>query len=186
MKNKYLRIIENCKGKHLIILLITSTLLASFIISMGFGLFPIPAEASLDSLNHYTSEVFYNNIDGMEDIERRNYLIIHLVDYIFMWSFAGIFFVSMAILIKKLKSSSYYSILNKLPIVALIYLLTDLIENLTIDSSILSHPNINMTIGTIAGYATFIKMNTVYVIGIIILILILWHGIRYLKTRTNR
>ena len=74
MKNKYLRIIENCKGKHLIILLITSTLLASFIISMGFGLFPIPAEASLDSLNHYTSEVFYNNIDGMEEHREKKLL----------------------------------------------------------------------------------------------------------------
>lgn len=183
--NKYIKLIEKCRLKHLIILLIIATILASFIISMGFGLIPIPAEASLDSLSFYTSETFYNNIDSMDDIGRRNYLIIHLIDYIFMWSFAGIFFVSMAILIKKLKSSSLYSILNKLPIVVLVYLLSDLIENLTIDSSILSYPSINMTIGTIAGYATFIKMNTVYLLSAIILILILWHFTRYIKTKIN-
>lgn len=135
---------------------------------MFFGLLKLDTNATLDSLNFYNSNTFFNYLDIQGDAGRKSYLILHLIDYLFITQFYLFLSLSISKLIQKSDIKSSLTLLSLLPMLSG---LMDFVENLLIDFSILYFPKKLIVLGDIAGFATALKMYSLYVVFTLLLVL---------------
>ena len=157
--------------KLVLILCITTTILASCLVAMCFGHLSVNPEASLDAMNYYTAETFYQSIEIQGEAGRTAYLRLHLIDYLFITQFYPLFVLIMYLLLHKLRTSRRLALLALLPLFSA---LMDLLENMSIDISILLYPTRIAVLGQVAGIFTFLKMHSIYLFfGLTVLLVVL-------------
>lgn len=156
-------------AKRTIILFVLSVSFATIIITSLFGIVQIDSEATMDSLTYYSSKTFYNNLDVLGAEGRVSYLILHLFDYVFMVVLM-LFLISLLTLLRRRSFKLIYNMtfISYLPIISFI---GDFIENISIDLSILIYPRTIRAFGILSGYATSIKMYSLYFIFTIIILI---------------
>lgn len=163
--------------KRVLFLFIVSMVFATMIITMFFGRIQLDANATMDSLTSYTSEVFHNNLELQGDAGRAGYLRLHVIDYLFMSVFYLWLAMTMQLLINKVFATGKVRYLALIPFIAL---LCDFGENVMIDVSILMFPAQSQVMGAFAGYFTATKMMVINITLIFIVALVIarvWSGI---------
>ncbi len=180
MINKLHQTAKKLTFKTLIIFLISTSLLALLIITAFFGAAKIVSEASMDSDMGYTSEEFYNNLEIQDESGRKGYLLIHLADYIFITQFYVLLMISIFMLMRNTKISDKWFYLGLMPLVSGVF---DLLENITIDISILIYPERILFLGRIAPVFTNIKFIVLYACFIIIVLLGFYKTIHLIKVK---
>ncbi len=157
--------------KLVLILCLTTALLASCLVTMCFGRLNVNPEASLDAMTFYTAETFYQSIEIQGDEGRAAYLRLHLIDYLFITQFYPLFVLIMYMLLHKLSTNRGLALLALLPLFSA---LMDLLENISIDVSIFLYPARIAVLGQVAGIFTFLKMHSIYLFfGLTVLLAVL-------------
>ena len=170
---------KKASWKHVLLFLITSAILGTLIITMFFGRIDLKPEASMDSLNFYNSDVFFGNLDYQGETGRHAYLQLHLIDYLFITQFYLLFVFILSFLLRRIGSKDKTFYLCLIPIAAALF---DLLENISIDFSILQYPLKHIFIGNIAGVFTFLKMALIYVTFVVIVFLLFALLIKTIKS----
>lgn len=165
---------------RVIALFCTSAILGTCIATMFFNRIRLNPEATMDSLNFYTSDIFFKNLDIQGEEGRKAYLLLHLIDYLFITQFYALFVYVICMLSRKINSATTISFLCMIPFLSAG---ADLLENILIDVSILLYPRKIPLLGTLSGIFTSIKMYSIYVIFILILILVSLLLIKTVKKR---
>ena len=154
---------------------LTGTLLfGAVVITNAFGRLSVNPEASWDAAWYYTADTFYSFMDEQGVQGRRDYLILHLFDYLFLISYTTLFIQLIRRLVPKPTARRRRLILLPLAAGTL-----DLVEGIIIDLSILRFPAESPVVGTIAGIVTLLKMVAFTATMFAILGLLLWR--RYYK-----
>ena len=161
---------KKANGKNMLILLCTSAVLATCIMTMFFGRIELKPEAAMDSLNFYSADVFFHNLDIQGAQGRSGYLQLHAIDYLFITQFYLLFALLIAHLLRKVKAPENIAFLCLIPMVAAVM---DLLENIFIDISILIYPQKILAMGTASGYFTLLKMSLLYISFALIFVLLL-------------
>lgn len=162
---------KTANWKLLLLLCITTTILASCLVTMCFGRLNLNPDASLDAMSYYTAETFYQSIEVQGEPGRTAYLRLHLIDYLFITQFYPLFVLIMTLLLHKLSTSRKLAPLALLPIFSA---LMDLLENISIDVSILLYPTQIAVLGRVAGIFTFLKIHSIYLFfGLTVLLVVL-------------
>ncbi|MCK8058216.1 MULTISPECIES: hypothetical protein [unclassified Fusibacter] len=163
--------------KRALFLFIVSMLFATLIITMFFGRIQLDANATMDSLTSYTSEVFHNSLELQGEAGRTGYLQLHIIDYLFMSVFYLCMAMTLQLLIKKVFTTDKVRYLALIPFIAL---LCDFGENVMIDVSIWMFPRQSQLMGVLAGYFTATKMMVINITLVVIAALVIarvWSGI---------
>jgi len=145
--------------KLVLILCITTTILASCLVTMCLGRLNLNPDATMDSMSYYTAETFYQSIEIQGESGRRAYLRLHLIDYLFITQFYPLCVLIMTLPLHKLSTSRKLALLALLPLFSG---LMDLLENVSIDISILLYPARIAVLGRVAGIFTFLKIHSIY------------------------
>lgn len=176
--NKMIGFIEkHVSWKRLLVLVLGSGVLATFIVTMLFGFIKLDPDAIMDSSFYYTSNTFYNYLDLQGDIGRKSYLYLHLIDYIFIL----FFYPSLAVMVYMLQKYIDLNFTKYLLFIPLSAGDFDVLENLCIDISILFYPSKIGILANLSGYFTAIKMTLIYLTFIIIILLIMMILIKKVK-----
>jgi len=161
---------EKVSWKCVLFLLLTSAVLSTFIMTMFFGQLHLNPDAVMDSLSYYNSDMFFSNLATQGHSGRISYLYLHVIDYLFITQFYT-FFVFLIYMLSRRFINSRKNI-EYLCMVPLIPALMDLLENISIDTSIFLYPEKIPVLGTISGIFTFVKMYSIYVVFIILMVLL--------------
>ena len=181
---KLIHFINNkASWKLVLILFLTSAILGTCIITMFFGLIELNSEATMDSLTFYSAKIFYKNLDIQGESGRRNYLLLHILDYLFITQFYFLFANLLALLARKISQSGKLNALCLLPFLAAIM---DLLENISVDISILIYPDKFAIFGNLSGFFTLIKMCSIYAIFIILIVFLIIMLIKRIKTGNDK
>jgi len=87
---------------------------------------------------------------------RQAYLILHLIDYMFITQFYTLLAFALALLVRRIKK---IKMVLAIPLIAGVF---NILENLSIDASILMYPVKVQLIGTLSGYFTLLKFIMLY------------------------
>ncbi|MBN2737251.1 MAG: hypothetical protein JXR70_09745 [Spirochaetales bacterium] len=155
--------------KSTLLLFLTSAFLAAAILTQFFGLLKLEPKATMDPLFYYSSDTFFNNIDAQGETGRQAYLYLHLLDYLFITRFYLFFALVIRLFLKKLNAPEKLGFLCLLPFVSAIM---DILENLSIDISILIFPQKIVLLGAASGIFSCLKMLFLYVWFIIVVVLL--------------
>lgn len=163
--------------------MILSIIFATFIVTMFFGNLQVVEDATMDSLTYYDAETFYQNLELQGETGRASYLYLHVFDYFFMVSFALFLITVIALLVKRIDKIQRVGAMKPLVLLPIISFGADLLENICIDVSLMVFPKKLGLLGEISGYASFIKMNVIIAVLIVIGLLLLWNMILVVKNR---
>lgn len=159
---------KKASWKGVIVLFCTSAVLGTLIITMCFNKITLDPDAAMDSLSFYTSDTFFKNLDAQGDAGRRGYLQLHLIDYLFITQFYLLLTFLLNLLLHKITNLKHLDLLCLIPLLSACM---DLLENISIDISILLYPVKVIWLGSLAGIFTLIKISTIYITFILIVIL---------------
>ncbi|HEX3048030.1 MAG TPA: hypothetical protein VHY08_24975 [Bacillota bacterium] len=182
--NKLLQSVEkHASWKKVIILFLGGILLATCFISMFFGLLKMDPKATMDSNGYYDSVKFYQLLEQQGPDGRQSYLILHLIDYLFIIVYTLLLISILYLLLRKVTKSNQLKYLSFIP---WLIALSDLVENLSVDISILIYPRKITFLASISGYFTVAKMMILYVSLALILILLVMAAVQSIKTRVGK
>ncbi len=174
---------KKASWKIVILLLFTSFILGTFIMTMFFGKLNLDTDAVMDSLNYYDSDIFFSNLEKQGNEGRISYLYLHVIDYLFISQFYTFFVFLIYMLSRKFLNSHkkiVYLCLSPFFSAAM-----DLLENVSIDMSLLLYPKKILMLGRISGIFTFLKMYSIYVVFFILIVLLLLHGLTAFRSRST-
>lgn len=160
-------IAKKVSGKIVLILFLTSAFLGTLLVTSVFGKLILDPSLTMDPLHYYNSETFFKNLEILGNEGRSSYLILHLIDYLFITQFYLFFVCSLNVLLRKASSNKGINLLCLLPILSGF---SDFMENLLIDISILLYPKTIVILGDIAGVFTFMKFSSLYLVFIFLFI----------------
>lgn len=166
----------------MLVLLCTAAMLATCIMTLFFGRIELNPGASMDSLNFYSADVFYQNLEIQGTQGRAGYLQLHAIDYLFITQFYLLFSLLIANLLRKVNASKKIAFLCLVPLFAA---LMDLLENIFIDISILLYPQKIGFMGSAAGFFTLLKISSLYISFTLILVLLLIRALKMIRTKIN-
>lgn len=125
-----------------------------------FGLLKFDKSIMLDLSLFYNGNDFIDNFLSVSETQLYYYQIIHIIDYVFIFTFYP---VLTFILSKQVKKQLYLFIL--VPILSMMF---DLFENLIIDFHI--HFGVSKVLGSICGIITLLKFISIILTILLILI----------------
>jgi len=169
--------IKSATIKKVLLLCMSSFFLATAIITKFFGLIELASSATMDSEMFYTSQTFYLNLKQLGETGRNSYLLLHLIDYLFITQFYLLLCFSI-ILLLKIEKFKKVIFLAFVPFGAALF---DLLENLAIDYSIIIYPNKFSLIGNLSGYFTYAKFIFIYFAFTVILLLLIINLYIYIR-----
>ena len=142
-----------------LLLFLVSGFLAFMIISQAGGALAIDARYTMDAADYYTAETFYSNLENLGETGRRTYLLIHLIDYVYI-AFSYPFFSVMIFLVSRtMKNYLRYRWFLLLPLGAGFF---DLLENIGIDLALLFWPSRIPVFPALSGGFTTLKLGILY------------------------
>ena len=147
---------KNIKAVKLLIILS-----AFFYLAMATNLFFILPDSGFTSFNlldtklFYSSDTFYSLIANMTPEMKSTYIIIHIVDYLFIFSFYPLLIL---LTLRKFKDNMN---INWLVIIPIIAMLSDIIENIIIDVEILS--SVPLVLASVISAITIIKFASILI-----------------------
>ncbi len=171
---------KSATRKTALILLATTAVSASCLITGFYGLLNLDPGATLDPLSCYGREIFYSFLDIQGEAGRQSYLLLHLVDYLFITQFYPLLTIAVYKAAGKTGRSRIVSFLVWLPLVSAA---ADLMENILIDVAILLYPGRIEVMGTLSGLSTSCKMYTIYAVFLTIAVLLARRGIMAIVKR---
>ena len=183
MNSNILMLLKKMNWKWLCFFLVGTAIFATLVISRFFGTIELVPEATIDSQMSYTSDVFYNYLEVQGAGGRVGYLRLHLIDYLFITQFYTCLAISIALLLKRInvKKQIYY-----ISLVPLAGGILDILENVSVDISILIYPNKILFPGCLLPYFTFLKFIIIYVTFILISLLLLLMSEKAIVKKLNR
>src|SRR6056297_2778857 len=146
-------------GKKLLWSSVGMLVFGAVVMTSFFGLIEVNSDASLDTTTFYTAETVKDYLEMQGPEGRRGYLMIHAFDYVFL-VFLFLFLTRTITCLGRRFDGDRLRFILVFP---LIYAIFDLIENISIDISILIFPSQLPVIPHLMGYFTLIKMSAVYV-----------------------
>jgi hypothetical protein len=167
---------------YILTLFCTSTVLAVLLITALFGQLELKPDATMDSLFFYSADTFYFNLTWQSQPGRDSYLLLHLIDYIFITQFYLVLAGFSLRIFRKTGIKKKYEILALIPFLAASM---DYLENICIDLAILFFPKRISILGTLSGYFTLLKMLSLLVVVLIFSFIMISYIRKRVRNRNN-
>lgn len=151
------------KPRTLYIFTGVTVFLTVLIYSQLFGVLFVPNTAIIDFKLVYSYQTFVDSIQTLTSTQAKDYISIHIIDYVFMLSFYPLLGLLLSTVITQ---SSKHIYLLLLPVFAYMF---DMTENIIIDIHLYHFPQIYPIIGHIIVWITPLKF-LMCVLAIIIII----------------
>lgn len=182
MEKVFDKLLNGFNKKWLLLFLIGTSILATLVISQVFGIIELIPEATVDSEMFYSSETLYQFLSEQGVRGRSGYLSLHLVDYLFITQFYMLLTIIITLLVNKLALSVKYRRFAMIPFVAGLF---DLLENISVDISILNYPQKLTSLNSILPYFSMLKFALIYISFILICVLSIWNLVRWVHAKTK-
>lgn len=176
------RIYQKTSWRRIGFFFLTSVLTGTAVITQLFGLLQVDSLYALDPLAYYSSDIFYRFLELQGDGGRSSYLWLHLLDYLFIGQFYIFFVYLIQMLLPDKILEDRASLISLLPLFSASM---DLLENLSIDISLLLYPGKWELLGHLSGYFTAAKFYSLYLVFLLTAVLGILALIRWIIKRTQ-